>query len=185
MSVPVWKIAVATSDSTRGRIDSAGAALVLGACLLGSALMARADEPAVPNAPTVTANVQVAAANDVQGTVAAAAPTGVVAADSALTSEEASNSTNRATASGGARRSDELDTVVVSGRNDPPQVTVLQEQKDIPQSISIVSGTELQQLNAVSVAETLDKQSLHTRFCRPFLSLLVHCYSEVGVNIKW
>ncbi len=155
MSVPVSMVAAGTTEFTRGRMDGARAALALGACLLGSPLLARADAPAVANAPTVAANVQVAAATDVQGTVAAAAPADVVAADSALTSEEASNSTNRATASGGARRSDELDTVVVSGRNDPPQVTVLQEQKDIPQSISIVSGTELQQLNAVSVAETL------------------------------
>jgi outer membrane receptor protein involved in Fe transport len=159
MSVAVSMIAVRTTDLWRGRIGGTGAALLLGACLLGGPPLVRADEPAVPSAPTVAANVQVVVASEGQGTVAAGAPGNVVAADSTLTSDEASNSTNRATASGATRRADQLDTVVVTGRNDPPQVTVLQEQKDIPQSISIVSGNELQQLNAVDVAEVFRRIS--------------------------
>jgi outer membrane receptor protein involved in Fe transport len=147
----------------RKAVSAVGATLAVGTCLLGASPSVRAEESApAPDRVIVAANspasqqgpaADSAAAPGV--VIAANSDVNVVAADAALTSDDASNSTSRTTGTGGARKVDQLDTVVVSGRNDPPQVQVLQEQKDIPQSISIVSGTELQQLNAVSVAETL------------------------------
>jgi outer membrane receptor protein involved in Fe transport len=153
---------MSASDSTGSVRFAVGAALAVGAVLLGESLRARADEPVTPDgkplvAATSPATPSARAADPVVAVNAAVPAT--VAANSDIASPDSTLTNNNDAGNSTSRGAAQLDTVVVSGRNEPPQVETLLEQKDIPQSISIVSGTELQQLNAADVSEVFRRIS--------------------------